>query len=217
MKGWSVVLTASVAPPSAVELSSASMPRRLRQQSPLLPPLLCALLLREAGAQHSSGFDFGSCSDPSSEFDFEVQAASGVGTIIDRSTGRCVTSQACKGAGNAPWTEVNLDLCGTGEAYDECEGKNQRWSGRVVPSQPSYLFFLSEVAADRDATTACMNIPWPRAGEPPIVPSKVMLWEPCDLTAPDAANTWFQRIDGATRLKTLACQVRKLIIFCDAT
>ena len=38
-----------------------------------------------------------------------------------------------------------------------------------------------------------------------------------DLTAPDAANTWFQRIDGATRLKTLACQVRKLIIVCDAT
>jgi hypothetical protein len=50
--------------------------------------LRAAALVGGAAAQHSSGFDFGSCADPSSQFDFDIQAASGVGTIIDRSTGR---------------------------------------------------------------------------------------------------------------------------------
>ena len=33
---------------------------------------------------------------------------------------------------------------------------------------------------------ACLNIPWPR--DPPVVQSKIMLWEPCDIHAQDAAN-----------------------------
>jgi hypothetical protein len=42
--------------------------------------------------------------------------------------------------------------------YDECDGKNQRWSGQVVAAQPAFLFFQSEVAAA--GATACLNIPW---------------------------------------------------------
>ena len=73
---------------------------------------------------------------------------------------------------------------------------------------------------------ACLNIPWPR--DPPVVQSKIMLWEPCDIHAQDAANArqrhfldlralclahpnrtlqmWFLQVDGFRRLRTMACE-----------
>ena len=95
-----------------------------------------AVLVSTAAARDStSGFDFGSCASSDSDLNWRVEAPSGIGRIRDVASGRCITSRQCRGASQEPWAEVLLDLCGSSEAGDSCEGRNQLWSGQPVPNQ----------------------------------------------------------------------------------